>query len=255
MNPTPRNRPMLALVIAVLFLALLACSVTSQPPVQTAVANAGQTALAAGEKAAGTEAAHLVETAKVAAATKAVELFATAQNAGATAAYSALETIVAGSSQLGSNGFPMFHAPVSGADITIIDNSATHTGPDLYARDYFMSVEGASVYPTLAGVVVYSGCDDPDYGCAVVLRHQNPAWNDIYYSVYAHLQTTGLVANGTIVDGNSPIGLVGQTGSSSGNGSTYLHFAVRISNQLEDGLTALYGNGAMTPFDFRPYMP
>ena len=240
MNSNRRTPQTLMIVIAFLFLAVLACSQTEQAPVQTAVAQAGQTALAQGEKVAGTEAAHLIET---------------AQMAGATAAYSALQTLMANSSDLGSNGIPQFRAPVSGAGITTSTDSSMHTGPDQYALDYSMSTEGALIYPTLAGIIIYSGCDDADYGCAVVIRHQNPSWNAIYYSIYAHLQAGSLLPDGTIVDGTKPIGTMGQTGSGGETGGIHLHFAVRTSDQVEQGLTALYGHDAMTAFDFRPYMP
>jgi murein DD-endopeptidase MepM/ murein hydrolase activator NlpD len=254
MDPKPCTRQMIIFGIAILFLAVLACSVTDQPAVQTAVAQAGQTALAAGQQAALTEAAHLIETAKVAGPTEAAQLIQTAQAAGATAAFSALETIIAGTSQLGSGGYPMFYAPVSGTGLTTSSGSDKHTGPDQYAVDYSMPTEGAPVYPTLAGIIVYSGCDDQDYGCAVVIRHQNPSWNTIYYSIYAHLQTGSLAADGTVVDGNNPIGSMGQTGTGGAGSGIHLHFAVRTSNQVEQGLTALYGDN-MTAFDFRPYMP
>jgi murein DD-endopeptidase MepM/ murein hydrolase activator NlpD len=254
MNPNPRTRQILALVIAILFLAVLACSVTDQPALQTAVAKAGETALAAGKQAALTEAAHMVETAKVAGPTEIAHLIETAQKAGATAAYNALQTVIAGTYQLGSGGYPMFRAPVSGAGLTTSTGSDRHTGPDQYAVDYIMPAEGAPVYPTLAGTIVYSGCDDAYYGCAVVIRHQNPSWNDIYYSLYAHLQAGSLAVDGTVVDGSNPIGTLGQTGTGGGVGGIHLHFAVRTSSQLEGGLTALYGQD-MTAFDFRPYMP
>jgi murein DD-endopeptidase MepM/ murein hydrolase activator NlpD len=190
MNPNPRTRQILLLVTAILFLTVLACSVTDQPLVKTAVAQAGETALAAGQQAASTEAAklfqtaqvaartqaaHLIETAQVAGPTQAANLIQTAQVAGATAAYSFLETLMAS-----SGGIPQFRAPVSGNGLTISTGSDRQSGADLYALDYSMPAEGAPVYPTLAGIIVYSGCDDPDYGCAVVIRHQDPGWNTIY---------------------------------------------------------------------------
>jgi murein DD-endopeptidase MepM/ murein hydrolase activator NlpD len=254
MNPNPRTRQILILVIAILVLAVLACSVTDQPPVKTAVARAGETALAAGQQAAMTEAAHLVETARVAGPTEAAHLMETAQVAGATAAYSALQTIIAGTYQLGPGGYPMFSKPVSGTGLTTSTGSDKQTGPDQFAVDYSMPAEGAPVCPTLAGIIVYSGCDDPAYGCAVVIRHQNQSWNAIYYSLYAHLQASSLTADGTLVDGSSPIGFMGQTGTGGTAAGIHLHFAVRTSDRLEQGLPALSGED-MIAFDFQPYMP
>jgi murein DD-endopeptidase MepM/ murein hydrolase activator NlpD len=269
MNPNLRKRQIFTLVIAILLLAMLACSVTSPSPVKTAVAHAGETALAAGQQAAMTEAAHLVETARVVAPTEAAhlletaqvagptelaQLVGTAQVAGATAAFSALQTVLAGTYQLGQGGYPMFRLPVSGPGLTTSTGSDLQTGPDQFAVDYSMPVEGAPVYPSLAGIIVYSGCDDPVYGCSVVIRHQDQSWNAIYYSIYTHLQAGSLTTDGTLVDGGSPIGSMGQTGTGGLALGIHLHFAVRTSDRLQQGLPALTGED-MTAFDFQPYIP
>jgi murein DD-endopeptidase MepM/ murein hydrolase activator NlpD len=240
MNHNTRRRQILVLGLGILLLAVLACSEAEQAPVKTAVAQAALTALAEGKKAAGTEVAHLMETAQV---------------AGATAAYSALQTVMANLPVIGSNGIPQFQAPVSGAGITASATSDMHTGPDLYAMDYAMKSEGTGIYPTLPGIIVYSGCEDPDYGCAVVIRHQNPSWNTLYYSIYAHMQTGSILPKDTLVDGTKPIGTMGQTGTGGAKGGIHLHFAVRTSDQVQEGLVALYGHDGQAAFDFRPYMP
>jgi len=150
-------------------------------------------------------------------------------------------------------GVPLFRPPVSGVGegITTPIGSIKHTGPDRYALDYAWDEEGVDVYPIMEGRVVYSGCRWNDYGCTVVVRHwDDTKWDRKYYSIYAHLQNADLPAVGSLVDGNRPIGHMGRTGTGSNN-VVHLHFAVRVSDQAYDGLTALYGQG-MTGFDPRP---
>jgi murein DD-endopeptidase MepM/ murein hydrolase activator NlpD len=269
MKTNPHLKQIIALVLAILFTTMLACSVTSQPAVQTAVAQAKDTAVAAAAHAAETEAAHMIETAKVsgptiaanllqtaqvAGGTEAAQLFETAQVFAATAAYDALQTLMASASTPGSQNIPQFRLPVSGSGLTTSTGSDKQTGADEFAVDYFMPSEGAPVYPTLAGIIVYSGCDDPVYGCAVVILHQDPSWNGFYYSVYAHLQTSNLISEGSLVDGSSPIGAMGHTGTGGATAGIHLHFVVRTSDQLVTGRDALTGN-SMNAFDFKPYMP
>lgn len=256
MKARSRIRNMLALATAgtLLLLSVLACAVTDQPQVQTAVAEAQETALSAAKNLALTEAAKLVETAKVVAQTQAAQMIVTAQAGGSTAVYGALETLMAGSLGLGSGGYPMFKAPISGEGLTTSTGSDRQSGPDLYALDYFVPSVGLPVYPTLAGIIVYSGCEDPEYGCAVVLMHQNSAWTSLYYSVYSHLQAGSMLPQDTLVDGSLPIGLLGQTGSGGAGAGIHLHFAVRSSTQVVQGLAALRGDN-QSAFDFQPYMP
>lgn len=156
---------------------------------------------------------------------------------------------------------PRFWIPVSGVGEGIAQEvgSLSHTGPDAHALDYvWREYEGIDVYPVLRRQVVYSGCVD-DYGCTVVVRHYDDwRWNQKYYSLYAHLQDRDLPSLWVDVDGSRPIGHMGRTGRGS-NGIIHLHFAVRSSNNVYDGLTALYGkdsqNNILTPaFDVRPYM-
>jgi hypothetical protein len=73
---TPMNKPhlRLACMAILLFAALLSCSPTDQAQLQTEVAQAGQTAIAAGRKIAETEAVHLKETAVAQLATQLANL-------------------------------------------------------------------------------------------------------------------------------------------------------------------------------------
>lgn len=153
--------------------------------------------------------------------------------------------------------FPDFRVPVNGVGegVTTPTGSIAHRGPDEFAIDYSWKQEGVEVYPVLAGRVVYVGCDDKDYGCTVVIRHwDDKKWDRKFYSVYAHLQRQPLPSLWELVDGRKPIGRMGKTGNGA-NGVVHLHLAVRYSESVYDGLTALYGkkgSTAVTPaFDVR----
>jgi len=218
MEHNPRRLSMLVIAVGLLFFVVLACSDTDTAPAQTAAAEMGQTALAEGKKAAGTEAAHLVET---------------GQAAAATAAAHAIDTLMAGPA-------PQFLPPVSGAEISKGPwgpGDGDHNGPDLYAIDY-LGPAGTPITPTLAGEVVFSGHVDDGYGYVVALRHQNSQkWNKIYYSIYAHMEGKGLPVVGTTVNPDTIIGYM----SNSGTSTIHLHFAVRESGKLYTGTQALYG--------------
>ncbi len=159
-----------------------------------------------------------------------------------------------------SRGIPRFWIPVSGVGEGIEEQvgSIAHTGADDYALDYVWErFEGIDVYPTLPGQVVYSGYER-DYGWTVVVRHYDDwRWDKKYYSIYAHLQDKDLPSLWVDVDGNHPIGHMGKSGNGS-NGIIHLHFAVRSSDRVYDGLTALYGKEGdtiVTPaFYVRPYL-
>lgn len=153
--------------------------------------------------------------------------------------------------------FPDFWVPVNGVGegITTTTGSIAHKGPDEFAIDYVCEQEGVDVYPILPGRVVYVSCNESDYGCTVVIRHwDDKKWDKKFYSIYAHLQREGLPSLWELVDGRKPIGHMGKTGKGS-NGIVHLHFAVRYSDNVYDGLTALYGrenSTIVTPaFDVR----
>lgn len=159
-----------------------------------------------------------------------------------------------------SNRLRMY-VPVNGVGdgVTTPIGSIAHKGPDTFAIDYAWKHEGIDVYPVLPGKVVFSDCVS-DYGCTVVIRHHDEnKWNVIYYSIYAHLVKGSLPPLGKVVGGNKPepIGKMGKTGTGSNN-IIHLHFAIRYSNGVYEGLDALYGmkNGVriMFPLNTKPFM-
>lgn len=78
---------------------------------------------------------------------------------------------------------------------------------------------GTPVYAMLDGQVIYQGNRDPKgYGLQIILRH-----GDSLYTQYGHLSLIE-VAEGQTVKGGEQIGLVGNTGGSTG---PHLHFEVR----------------------------
>jgi murein DD-endopeptidase MepM/ murein hydrolase activator NlpD len=230
--------------MGMLLLASLGCAVTDSPAVKTAVAEVGQTALAKGEEFAKTEAAKALETLEAGAKTQ---------------AYNAFGTLIPGGGT--TTRVPAFTGPLATTSsvYTTSTSSTAHTGVDAFAVDYIMSSEGADIHPALAGTIVFSGYEN-DYGNVVVIRHQSSDYDAIYYSVYAHLQAGSLLYTditsadgGVTVDPSTVIGRMGNTGNMS-YGIVHLHFAVRTSGFLQEGLTALYGDTGQAAFDFRPYM-
>lgn len=142
--------------------------------------------------------------------------------------------------------------------------SPMHEGADQYAIDFVYPEEGMDVFPTLPGRVVYAGClpaEQKGYGCVVVIRSwDDKKWDQKYYSLYAHLQPGSIEAYGIkvadIVDGSKPIGRMGRSGQQA---DVHLHFAVRVSDEVYEGTTALYGQvnryNVITPaFNVRPYL-
>lgn len=244
MNHLRKNKTIIALAMGMLLLVSLGCAVTDSPAVKTAVAAAGQTALAKGEEFAKTQAAKAFETLQAGAKTQ---------------AYNAFGTIMSGGGS--STRIPAFTGPLATTSsvYTTSTTSTAHTGVDAFAVDYIMSTEGAEIHPALAGTIVFSGYEN-DYGNVVVIRHQSSDYDAIYYSVYAHLQAGSLLYAditsadaGVTVEPSTVIGRMGNTGNMS-YGIVHLHFAVRTSGFLQEGLTALYGDTGQAAFDFRPYM-
>lgn len=91
--------------------------------------------------------------------------------------------------------------------------------------------EGAPVFATDSGVVVYSGWSNYGYGNLVVIDHGN-GWQ----SAYAHLSAAGVVCGQSVFQGGG-IGAVGNTGNSYG---AHLHFEL------------VYGGAKLNPLDFLP---
>jgi murein DD-endopeptidase MepM/ murein hydrolase activator NlpD len=158
---------------------------------------------------------------------------------------------------------PDFRYPVSyeaGEGIDYSVESYAHEGADAFAIDFVYPVEGMDIYPSLAGRVVYADCNAVDYGCVVAIRTWDDAkWDKKYYAVYAHLQPESITVKvDDLVDGTVPIGKMGMSGRG-GNNVVHLHFAVRSSDEVYDGTTALYGqvdkDNVITPaFNVRPYL-
>ncbi len=148
--------------------------------------------------------------------------------------------------------FPQLRTPVTGLGegVTTPLGSVLHKGQDAYALDYSnYSNSSMDVYPVFAGRVVYSGCiAGKGYGCIVVVRHWDDSrWDKKFFSIYAHLQPTGLPALWTLLDGTRPIGSMGRSGAQD---SIHLHFAMRYGDDALDKTNALWGVKT-APFDMR----
>lgn len=89
-----------------------------------------------------------------------------------------------------------------------------HDGVDLAANS------GTPVYASGSGTVAFSGWNNYGFGNVVVIAH-GPV-----FSIYGHLLRTS-VSCGDQVSAGTVIGLVGNTGNSSGN---HLHFELRDAN-------------------------
>lgn len=101
-----------------------------------------------------------------------------------------------------------------------------HTGVDIAAPP------GTDVLAVGSGKVIWSGyglyygyqrLDDP-YGLAVAIKHDFGYQGKPLYTIYAHMQSTAVIA-GQWVQLGDPIGVVGNTGHSTG---PHLHFEVRV---------------------------
>ena len=106
-------------------------------------------------------------------------------------------------------------------------DNVVHTGIDIPSK------KGTPVFAAGAGTVVwanwgfFSGTsenkDDP-YGQAVVIEHDFGYKDEALYTIYAHLSQID-VARGQWVSAGDPLGLVGDTGHTTG---PHLHFEVRL---------------------------
>ncbi|HEX2980792.1 MAG TPA: M23 family metallopeptidase [Anaerolineaceae bacterium] len=91
---------------------------------------------------------------------------------------------------------------------------------------------GTPVLATAAGTVIWAGyglfrgAPDPSdpYGLAVAIRHDFSFRNQTIFTVYAHLKRVDVVV-GQVVDSGDQLGLVGDTGNTTG---PHLHFEVRL---------------------------
>ncbi|MDX1436114.1 MAG: M23 family metallopeptidase, partial [Anaerolineales bacterium] len=101
-----------------------------------------------------------------------------------------------------------------------------HTGVDIPAPQGTPVIASAPGKVVKAGYGVYTGRNNPDdpYGLAVVIRHDFGYEGNPLYTVYGHLSQID-VLEGQRVDTGELLGLVGQTGFTTG---PHLHFEVRI---------------------------
>jgi len=103
-----------------------------------------------------------------------------------------------------------------------------HTGIDIDAPKGTPVIAAASGTVIWADFGLFTGSrnrDDP-YGLAVAIRHEF-GWNgQRLYTIYAHMSQL-LVTPGQTVEQGDTIGLVGDTGNTTG---PHLHFEVRIKN-------------------------
>ena len=101
-----------------------------------------------------------------------------------------------------------------------------HTGVDIAAAG------GTDIWAAKSGVVLTSTYNS-SYGNYVVISHANGE-----STLYAHMSKR-LVSEGDKVTQGQTIGLVGTTGSSTGN---HLHFEVRLNGQRQDPLNYFRGS-------------
>lgn len=98
------------------------------------------------------------------------------------------------------------------------------------------SRENVSIKPIQEGVVVYSGHSNNGYGNEVVMLHEvinDDGTISYYMSRYAHLRETPKVKAGDVITDDSPIGIMGSTGRSSG---THLHLEYAKTDFTEEEL-------------------
>lgn len=105
--------------------------------------------------------------------------------------------------------WPTTERYLSGFDYT---PAANHFGIDI------AGAQGNPVYAADSGVVVYAGYNDYGYGEMVVIDH-GYGWQ----TLYAHLSVINVSCGQEVIKGET-IGLVGNTGNSSG---AHLHFEIR----------------------------
>ena len=85
--------------------------------------------------------------------------------------------------------------------------------------------EGTPVKAVADGVVRFAGWSDMGYGYLVVIDHGS------YQTLYGHLQHAPSVSTGQSVAGGTVVGLLGNTGFSTG---PHLHFEIRLGRELVD---------------------
>lgn len=103
--------------------------------------------------------------------------------------------------------------------------------------------EGLILKPAASGVVVCKDYEEGGYGNYLVIYHQND-----YFTLYGHMASISVTV-GTAVTTQSPLGIMGNTGNSTG---THLHFSVHHD---ENGNGEWDGVGTDKPVDPFGWMP
>ncbi len=120
--------------------------------------------------------------------------------------------------------------PVDGGNVISFfgwrSSSRFHDGIDIAAP------KGTKIFASKSGQVIYSSNKIRGYGNMIVIRH-----NEGYHTVYSH-NNSNKVRKGDIVSQGDVIGLVGNTGHSSG---PHLHFEIRKGKYSKDPLKFLGG--------------
>ncbi len=106
------------------------------------------------------------------------------------------------------------------------DTDIVHTGIDIDAARGTPVIAAGAGKVIWSGLGLYRGKDNPDdpYGLAVVIKHDFGYKGRILYTVYAHMDEI-FVQYGDYVKAGDPLGVVGNTGFTTG---PHLHFEVRL---------------------------
>ena len=120
--------------------------------------------------------------------------------------------------------------PITQGYCAIDFSSSPHLGVDWGAGS------GTAVRAAANGSVIraLTNPNSTGYGNMVMLRHDLPN-GEVWYTLYGHMRDAPSVTTGQVVSRRQQIGVVGQTGTATGN---HLHFAVTSSSAIPAG----YGN-------------
>lgn len=110
----------------------------------------------------------------------------------------------------------------------IFFENVVHTGVDIDAPKGTPVLAAGPGKVIWAGVGLYSGLDNSNdpYGIAVAIRHDFGYQGNMLYTVYGHMARLD-VARGQHVEAGEQLGLVGETGFTTG---PHLHFEVRMGD-------------------------
>lgn len=126
---------------------------------------------------------------------------------------------------------------------TITINGVTKTSPHTGIDLVVISISNPRICSVLEGKVVIAKSGNSGYGNYVVIQHTSTENGMIFYTLYGHMKEGSImVAEGTDVVTGQVLGIMGNTGNSTGN---HLHFEVRIgqnnSANAVDPYTYLFG--------------